>query len=297
LIPNNISEIPSGNTRNRSAAEAEVIAANVDFYRQVAAKYDSSEGYLLDPLLQQGIEEDLDKINSYFVSVGRTPSCLECGGGTGNLTLKMCARGWKVTVVDVSEDMLTALKEKALAKGFSPTLIAAPIERFLADTNETYDLVAFSAVLHHLYSYASVVERAVLNVCPGGFFYSNLDPVVPRRLLWARCFDSVDIALAKLSYDPADVLPGIGRRIRKLFLRPHVLFNRAVFSPGDIAEYHAQSGVDDMQIIHHLQRAGFLMLDHSRYTSGRTRAGRLLNSYICVLKLFKIIAQRKSEKI
>ncbi len=177
MIPNNISEIPSGNTRNRSAAEAEVIAANVDFYRQVAAKYDSSEGYLLDPLLQQGIEEDLDKINSYFVSVGRTPSCLECGGGTGNLTLKMCARGWKVTVVDVSEDMLTALKEKALAKGFSPTLIAAPIERFLADTNETYDLVAFSAVLHHLYSYASVVERAVLNVCPGGFFYSNLDPV------------------------------------------------------------------------------------------------------------------------
>jgi len=297
LIRNNISEIPSGNTRSRSAAEAKVISANVDFYRQFAAKYDSSERYLLDPLLQQGIEEDLDKIGSYFVSIGRTPSCLECGGGTGNLTLKMCAQGWKVTVVDVSEDMLTALKEKALAKGFSPTLIAAPIERFLADTNETYDLVAFSAVLHHLYSYTSVVERAVLNVCPGGFFYSNLDPVVPRRLLWARCFESVDIAFAKLSYDPADVLPGIGRRIRKLFLRRDVLFNRAVFSPGDIAEYHARSGVDDMQIIHQLQRAGFLMIDHSRYTIGRTRAGRLLNSYIRVLKLFKIIAQRKPEKI
>jgi SAM-dependent methyltransferase len=291
------SEIPSGNAQRRRAAEAKVIAANVDFYRQVASKYDSSEGYLFDPLLQQGIEEDLDKISSYFVSIGRTPSCLECGGGTGNLTLKMCARGWRVTVVDVSEEMLTALKTKALAKGFSPTLIAAPIERFLAETNETYDLVAFSAVLHHLYSYTSVVERAVLNVCPGGFFYSNLDPVVPSRLLWARCFDSVDIAFAKLLFDPADVLPGIGRRIRKLFLRPDVLFNRAVFRPGDIAEYHARSGIDDVQIIQQLEKAGFLMLEHSRYPSGRTRAGRLLNSCIRVLELFKIIAQREPGKI
>jgi 2-polyprenyl-3-methyl-5-hydroxy-6-metoxy-1,4-benzoquinol methylase len=297
LIRNNISEIRSGNTQSRSAPEAKVIAANVDFYRQVAAKYDSSASYLFDPFLQQGIEEDLDKISSYFVSIGRTPSCLECGGGTGNLTLKMCARGWRVTVVDVSEEMLTTLRAKTLAKGFSPTLITAPIERFLAETNKSYDLVAFSAVLHHLYSYTSVVERAALKVWPGGFFYSNLDPIVPSRLLWARCFDSVDIAFAKLSFDPADVLPGIGRRIRKLFLRPDVMFNRAVFSSGDIAEYHAQSGVDDMQIIHQLQRAGFLMIDHNRYPSGRTRAGRMLNSCIRVLQLFKIIAQRKPEKL
>jgi hypothetical protein len=208
----------------------------------------------------------------------------------------MCARGWKVTVVDVSEEMLTSLRAKALAKGFSPTLIAAPIERFLAEVDETYDLVAFSGVLHHLYSYTSVVERATLHICPGGFFYSNLDPVVPRRLLRARCFDSVDIALAKLFFDPADVVPGIGRRFRKLFLRPNVLFNRPVVSPGDIAEYHARGGVDDLQIINQLREAGFVLLDHFRYPSGRTRIGRWANNRIRALELFKIIAQRESAK-
>jgi ubiquinone/menaquinone biosynthesis C-methylase UbiE len=265
----------------------------VDFYRQIAAKFDSSEGYLLDPLLQRRLEADLDKIGSHFVSLGRTPSCLECGGGTGNLTLKMCARGWKVTVVDVSEEMLTSLKAKARAKAFSPTLVVAPIERFLTEVHETYDLVAFSAVLHHLYSYTAVVERAARHVCPGGFFYSNLDPVIPKRLLWARCFDSVDIALAKLSTDPGDVLPGVGRRMRKLFLRPDAMFDRAVASPGDIAEYHARSGIDDLRLIEQLQTAGFLMLEHCRYPSGRTRAGRLVNRCIRALELFKIIAQRE----
>src|SRR6267378_2881065 len=90
--------IPDPGTSDASAAEDRVIAANVDFYRQMAGKYDSYESYLFDPVLQQSLEDDLDKIASYFVSLGRSPFCLECGGGTGNLTLKMCARGWAVTV-------------------------------------------------------------------------------------------------------------------------------------------------------------------------------------------------------
>src|SRR5215467_14458736 len=89
----------------RSAAEAKVIEANVTFYLQVAEKYDTYETYLFDPALQQSLEDDLDKIASHFVSLGKTPACLECGG-TGNLTLKMSRRGWVVTVVDVSEKML-----------------------------------------------------------------------------------------------------------------------------------------------------------------------------------------------
>lgn len=297
MNPNRITEVRSGSIRSQCTAEAKVIAANVDFYRQIAAKYESSQRHIFDPLLQRSIDEDLQGISSYLASIARTPHCLDCGGGTGNLTLKMCDRGWRVTVVDVSEEMLNSLKAKALARGFSPKLVAAPIERFLAQANETYDVVAFSGVLHHLYSYTSVVERAASLVRPGGFFYSNLDPVVPRRMRWARYFDSIDIALAKLSFDPADVLPGIGRRIRKLFLRPDGLCNRPVVSPGDLAEYHAQTGVDDVQIIRQLLRAGFLIREHLRYPSGRTPAGRFVNKHIRALELFKIIAQRDHGEI
>src|SRR5882762_8429301 len=183
------------NTIRTKAAEDRVIAANVDFYRQIADKYESYEPYLFDKILQQSLEADLDKIGSYFASLGRAPSCLECGGGTGNLTLKMCARGWTVTVVDVSDEMLALLKEKARAKGYSPTLIRSSIERFLVARSETFDLVAFSAVLHHLHSYMSVVKQAISRVRPGGLFYSNHDPVVPERPGWTWAFDSMDITV------------------------------------------------------------------------------------------------------
>jgi ubiquinone/menaquinone biosynthesis C-methylase UbiE len=278
-----------------SAAEARVIAANMDFYRQMAGKYDRYEIYLFDPVLQRSLEDDLDKIGSYFASLGRAPSCLECGGGTGNLTLKMCARGWGVTVVDISDNMLALLKEKALTKGYLPTLIRSPIERFLDATHETFDLVAFSSVLHHLYSYASVVERAAFRVRPGGLFYSNWDPAFPQSAFWTRAFDSIDIAAAKFMLDPRDVLPGIWRRTRKLFRRRDPQFARPVVSAGDLAEYHAKTGVDDNQIRKLLQASGFSIVEYQRFATGRTSVVRFLNERLRLLESFKIIARRDSD--
>jgi ubiquinone/menaquinone biosynthesis C-methylase UbiE len=279
-------------TARLSAAETRIIEANVDFYREIAEKYDSYETYLFDPDLQQGLEDDLKTIGSYFSQLGRTPSCLECGGGTGNLTLKMCARGWQVTVVDVSDKMLGLLEEKARSQGYSPILIHSPIEQFLEAASESYDLVAFSSVLHHLYSYSSVVERAIKHLRSGGVFYSNHDPVAPRRPLWSRAFNSVDIALGKMLFDPADVFPGIGRRLRKLFSRKDSMFCRAVVSPGDLAEFHVGSGVDDNQIRKLLQRDGFSIVEHQRFATGRTAIIRFLNARLKILESFKMITRR-----
>lgn len=278
-----------------SKPAARVIDANVSFYRQIAQKYDSCEGYLFDRLLEQNLEDDLDIIGSYFASLERTPCCLECGGGTGRLTLKMCARGWKVTVVDVSKEMLTSLKAKALAMGFSPTLINAPIEGFLEEADETYDLVAFSAVLHHLYSYTHVAELAASILCSGGIFYSIHDPVVPNRPFCTRAFDSLDIAIAKITFDPSDVFPGIGRRIRKVFSTKDSMFGRAVVSAGDIAEFHAGSGVDDLKLVQLLRKRGFAILEHKRFATGRTTLVRFLNESLRLLESFKIIARRSPD--
>src|SRR6266702_224162 len=289
--------VPDRGTGGASRAEDRIIAANVDFYRQMAGKYDSYETYLFDPILQQSLQDDLDKIGSYFVSLGRAPSCLECGGGTGNLTLKMCARGWTVTVVDVSDEMLALLKEKTRAKGYSPTLIRSPIERFLETTRESFDLVAFSAVLHHLHSYTSIVEQATSRVRPGGLFYSNHDPVVPERPAWTWAFDSLDIAVAKLMFDPADVLPGIGRRLRKMISTRDPSLGRRVVSAGDIAEYHVRTGTDDEEIMRLLQKRGFAIVEHLRYATGRTSVLRFLNERLRLLESFKIIARRDSGQM
>lgn len=277
---------------DRSFAEAKVIEANVDFYRQIAEKYDSYEPYLFDPALQQSLEDDVDKIGSYFTSLGRAPSCLECGGGTGNLTLKMCARGWAVTVVDVSAKMLDLLQEKLRARNYSPTLIHSSIERFLETTCEPYDLVAFSSVLHHLYSYASVVKQLASRVRAGGLFYSNYDPIVPKHPFWTHLFASLDIALAKSVLDRRDVLPGIGRRIQKVFMPKDAVFDRAVLSAGDVAEYHAWAGVDDELILKILQTSGFSVVEHRRFGIGRTNFVRFLNQRLKLWQNFKVVARR-----
>ncbi len=275
-----------------STAESRVIASNVEFYRQTAEKYDRYETGTFDSNVQQSIEDDLNRIQAGLVTPGRMPNCLDCGGGTGNVALKLLERGWRVTVVDVSDEMLRMLKKKARAKGYSPRLISSSIERFLAVTTSTHDVVTFSAVLHHLHSYERVVRLAAHRVRPGGFFYSNFDPVVPKRPFLARSLHSLDTAVAKLAFDPSDFLPGIGRRLRKLFLPRDPLLGRAVASPGDVAEYHALSGVDDLLIVQLLRMAGLSVLEHRRYATGRTNALLFLNERLRLLESFKIIARR-----
>lgn len=280
---------------HRGVAEAKVIEANVNFYLQVAEKYDTYETYLFDPTLQQSLEDDLDKIGSHLSQLGRSPLCLDCGGGTGNLTLKMCKRGWTVTVVDVSEKMLGLLHEKARAQGFSPTLIHSTIERYLESTHDTYDLVTFSSVLHHLYSYLSVVERSVQRLRPGGVFYSNYDPLSRRNPFCARVFESFETTIAKILFDPKDVLPGIGRRLRRFVSRNDPAFGRAVITAGDLAEFHVGSGVDDKQILQILRTRGFSVVEHKRFATGRTNFTRSLNNRLRLLESFKIIARHNQN--
>jgi 2-polyprenyl-3-methyl-5-hydroxy-6-metoxy-1,4-benzoquinol methylase len=286
-------EAGRGGADESGTGEARIIAANRVFYRQIAENYDRYESCVRNAHLQKLLEVDLDRMHSFFTPLGRKPRCLDCGGGTGNLALKMLARGWEVTVVDVSDEMLGLLENKASERGLRPTLISGPIRQFLAATADCFDLVAFNSVLHHLYSYAGVVELAAMLVGSGGFFYSNCDPAVPRHSFCARVLESLDTAAAKLMFDPGDVLPGTWRRARKLFRRRDPLFARPLLSAGDLAEYHARTGVDDAQIIGLLERKGFAIVEHQRYPAGRTRPAQFLNERLRLLENFKILAKRR----
>jgi 2-polyprenyl-3-methyl-5-hydroxy-6-metoxy-1,4-benzoquinol methylase len=272
--------------------QSDVIAANVEFYRQVAFEYDRYESCTFDHDLQRMLETDLDRIAKHCVSLGRAPSCLDCGGGTGNLTLKMLSRGWTVTVVDISPEMLTILEKKLASKGFRATLVNEAIETFLDSTNQSYDLIAFSSVLHHLYSYLPIIDKAVQKISPGGYFYSTFDPVVPR-FPWLMGFaNSLDVMVTKLLYNRSDFLPGVSRRIRKLISREDPLYGRRVAGAGDLAEYHALTGISDFRVLGVLRDNGLEIVEHSRYAMGRTALVRALSRHFHMLESFKILAQR-----
>lgn len=272
----------------------EVIRANVSFYREAAPKYERYESWTFDPSFQRMLAADLDLIASHLGHVnGRRVKCLDCGGGTGNLSIRLLQRGWDVTVVDVSREMLEILEDKCAAQGLVPRIRNCSVEEFLETDDAHYDLISFASVLHHLHSYCGVVELAAPRLQPKGIFYSNFDPVPPKHRMMTQVFDSMDTLLAKLLFDPADVLPGIKRRVTKLVGRASLQHGRAIAGAGDLAEYHAKSGVDDAQIVDLLKHSGFAVLEHCRYTTGRTRASQEVNRWVGLLRSFKIIAQRR----
>ena len=204
----------------------------------------------------------------------------------------MLKRGWKVTVVDVSPDMLELSKAKVRANGYSAKFVNDSIENFLSCNHQFFSVITFSSVLHHLYSPVAVIKEVAMNVRPGGFFYSNFDPVRPSSRLLATCFYNVDTILAKAARDRKDLLPGIFRRIQKFRLSPDTTHNRAVASPGDLAEYHAHTGLDDRLIVETLEQQGFVVnLEH--YPVGRTKPMLWGNRWLRAMLNFKIMSQRK----
>lgn len=276
-------------------AEKSVIEANIDFYGQIAQKYDEYETCVSDPDLQKLIDQDLDRIATFLGGTGECIDCLDCGGGSGNLSLKMLRKGWSVTMVDVSPDMLALFESKARGERFAPRIVEASISDFLATTNKKYDVLTFNSVLHHLYAYLPVIANATQHVKQKGIFYSNFDPVVPKHPRLRFIFEAFDTALAKLTYDRSDFFAGFLRRIKKLYKRSDRLLKRPVIWAGDVAEYHALCGVNDVAVVECLRKNGFSIHEHSRWCSGRTSLAKFMNQRLRLMECFKIIAQRLSE--
>ena len=272
----------------------QVISANVEFYREMAEKYDRYESCAGNVFFQAMLENDVKqmagKLGDRFAKI----RCLDCGGGTGNLTLKLLSQGWDVTVVDVSREMLEISRAKVTASGHSATFVNDSIENFLKSSGENFEFVSFSSVLHHVYSPAQMVLEVAPRIRPGGIFYSNFDPVVPLSRPLAASFSTVDTVVAKLLYDRMDFLPGLTRRLRKLTLPKNHEYARVVAGPGDLAEFHAHRGLDDCLIANALEENDF-QVTRIRYAAGRTKMTRWVNARLQASLTFKIMAQRRDN--
>jgi SAM-dependent methyltransferase len=191
--------------------------------------------------------------------------------------------------------MLAILERKVRSAGSSATFLNESVESFFARSGETFDLISFSSVLHHLYSPLNAIKTAAERISPQGFFYSIFDPVPQSSKFTAGCFSALDTFIAKLSHDRADFFPGLARRIRKLGTRRDTTHGRAVISVGDLAEYHARQGIDDEAIENALVQAGFAV-DRKRYPVGRTALMHHANRHLRLLLNFKILAQRTNRR-
>ena len=60
-----------------SSLPAEVVDANVDFYRGMAYRHDLYESCVFDPFFQQMLIDDLDRITASFEHVVTQPKALD----------------------------------------------------------------------------------------------------------------------------------------------------------------------------------------------------------------------------
>jgi 2-polyprenyl-3-methyl-5-hydroxy-6-metoxy-1,4-benzoquinol methylase len=196
-------------------------------------------------------------INRFYAQLGDDKSrILDLGCGTGYLYLQLLAKGYRMTGIDLSPEMVEGLKSKIPSASTSrSSLSVMAVEEFVETDVETYDAVVMSALLHHLYDYQSLVRKVCRKLPPGGLFWVFFEPLQQEIASPFRYFLHKGIALLdEAAYQ-------LEMQIRKI-----PLFEEAY----DLSDYQRRfGGIDPHRLIEVLHSEGMEIVDVEKYCSRR----------------------------
>jgi len=252
------------------AEYSKVVDANRCFYAKIAATYDQEETCVNDEIYQRILTNDLERITDLLKESTDELKVLDACGGSGNVALKLLRRGISVTVVDVSEDLINILRKKCSEFGYSPRIVCREIGAFFQEEIEEYDLIVFSSALHHLQDVKSVLRMAYSRLKRGGFVFTIFDPTAQNEHSWlGRKVARMDYLLFKIQKKPKDILPAFRRKFLKArrrgaedHLEDRECGNSLDEDLGALAEYHAVSGINDIELVEYLRGVGYEVLWH-----------------------------------
>ena len=132
------------------------------------------------------LEKTLDAVCSTLKQDSRV---LDLGCGTGYLSLGFLSRGYRLTGLDLSQEMIQAF-EDSLPEELQPQaqFIVGDVEEFLLQNQEEFDVIALSAILHHLFDYESVLRKICARLSSGNqlvIFFEPLKQEVESPLRFA----------------------------------------------------------------------------------------------------------------
>jgi SAM-dependent methyltransferase len=93
---------------------------------------------------------------------------LDLGCGTGYLSLEFLNRGYQLTGLDLSLEMIKAF-EGSIPEKLKPhaQLVLGDVEEFLAENQDEFDVIVLSAILHHLFDYDTVLRQICARLTSG----------------------------------------------------------------------------------------------------------------------------------
>ena len=143
--------------------------ANVEVHRFEAKYYEALHPEVYSRKEQKRITQNLTTITGQIVD--NQKNALDVGAGTGNLTGKMLALGYRVVATDISPEMCQILQRKFSA--YMPhqlTIVNSPVEDLTYNEGK-FDLIAGYSVLHHLPDYLAALRGLAFYLKRGGVIY------------------------------------------------------------------------------------------------------------------------------
>jgi 2-polyprenyl-3-methyl-5-hydroxy-6-metoxy-1,4-benzoquinol methylase len=112
------------------------------------------------------------------ITLKSSAKILDLGCGTGYLSRRFLSKGYHVTGVDLSQEMIQAFEETIPAALKPQThLIVGDAEDFLLQNKEEYNVIVLSAILHHLFDYELVLRQICAQLSSGGILLVFFEPL------------------------------------------------------------------------------------------------------------------------
>ena len=254
--------------------------ANKELHDIEAQYYDILHSEIWNFYEHSKTRRDLRKIAEIIEK--ETLYVLDVGAGTGNLTLKFLASGDTITAIDICGEMLNVLSEKIPANfDDNVELVCGDVDEFLLKTEQKYDVIAFSSVLHHLPDYLYTLNLASSQLVGGGVIYITHEPL-PRLNEIGFFYRNVGRVLCLFDY--------YLNRLR-LAKYSNLELPDLDYSVSDI---HSREGINPKELLEFLKSKGMKIEFYNEYECYKSGIVSILGNLLLDGRHLKLIA-RKGE--